>query len=87
MKQPVSRVGVGGGTGGNQRVTKMKDVQLPALASCDQAEQRLRSGMGQGQLYLVSLSQERQKAAEIQIRRILLCFCFEYNFWDDMFFH
>lgn len=39
---------MGIGTCGNQRVTEMKGVHLPALASCGQAELELKAGMGQG---------------------------------------
>lgn len=44
---------MGIGTCGNRRVAEMKDVHLPVLASCGQAQLGLKAGMEQGATYIL----------------------------------
>lgn len=64
----------------------MKDVQLPALASCGQAHPGLKTGMRQGTTFiLVGNSSQYIKTGgdRVILIRSLFCFCLEYNFLDD----
>lgn len=86
-RQPMDRVGVG--TYGIQQVTKIKDVKLPALASCGRAQAGIVIVMVQGATFFLvwGSSESRKKLTGIRIRRTLLFFCLEYEFLVDMVFH
>lgn len=83
----MDRVGVG--TYGIQQVTKIKDVKLPALASCGRAQAGIVIVMVQGATFFLvwGSSESRKKLTGIRIRRTLLFFCLEYEFLVDMVFH